>query len=293
MRRSAHRRVRQPAAAEQTDSGPTELVNSVAGAASFVGSLLLYAGYIYINSYFGYFHLDSFAVGFSPFELIVRSLRLATLPAFVVLAIVLLIPGVVRRLAALQVSERYVRRVRRASRVVARAHAAIAVAGVVLLFLWPWIQPYGWTAPILIAIGLLLGRTPAAIAADETHGPTWERAASLLIAGLFLIWGVALLARQLGQQDAQQDAQQLVRRTAVVIVSTDRLSMTSPGLVVDDLGRGVHYRYRYSGLRLLIERNQRYYLVSLGWRQNIDPTFVIDKGDSIRIELRPGTQPRS
>jgi hypothetical protein len=254
---------------------------------------LLYAGYIYINSYFGYFHLDSFAVGFSPFELIVRSLRLATLPAFVVLAIILLTPGILRLLTALHVSERYVRRARRAGRAVARAHIAIAAAGVVLMLLWRWIQPFGWTAPLLVAVGLLLGRMPAATPTDAPHGPTWERAASLLVAALFLIWGVALVARQLGQQDAKHDSDQLVRRAAVVVLSTERLSMASPGLVVDDLGRDFHYRYRYSGLRLLIERDHRYYLVPLGWRKDIDPTFTIQDDDSIRIELRPGTRPRA
>ncbi|KAB1984646.1 hypothetical protein F8144_28250 [Streptomyces triticiradicis] len=269
-----------------------ELVNSIVGAASFVGALLLYAGYIYTNAYFGYFHLDTFAVGFDTFELIVRSLRLATLPALGSLTLALLVPGLLRIVARLSLPDRYGRWLRRVGVAAARCYLAFVGFGVILMLAWRWIQPVNWLAPLLVAIGLLLGRTQAAAPAGGSHSSTWERSMSLLVAGLFLIWMVALVAGQLGRQDARHDADQLVRRVSVVVLSTDRLSISSPGLVVEDLGRGVHYRYRYSGLRLLVERDHRYYLLSLGWHKNTDPTIVIEDDDSTRIELRPGTQPR-
>ncbi|MGW4878107.1 hypothetical protein ACWEPI_16250 [Streptomyces sp. NPDC004262] len=291
VRRRTRRPGPRPPAVRSSRRAPLDLVNSATGAVSFLGSLLLYAGYIYINAYFGYFHLDSFAIGFSTFELIVRSLRLATLPTLEVLALILLMPGLLRLLALLPVQDRYLRGVRRTGRAIARAHIAVAASGVLLMLLWRWIQPNAWVAPSLVAMGLLLGRTRAAAPVRATHSPAWERAGALVVAGLFLIWAVALVAGQLGRQDARNDAGQLVRRVAVVVVSTDRLSMVSPGVVYEDLGPGTHYRYRYSGLRLLIERDHRYYMVSLGWRRDIDPTFVIEDDDSVRIELRAGTQP--
>ncbi|MFF3878698.1 hypothetical protein [Streptomyces sp. NPDC001978] len=280
----------QPAVPDTRGSYP-ELLNSVAGAASFVGALLLYAGYIYTNAYFGYFHLDTFAVGFDTFELIVRSLRLATLPALGSLALALLVPGLLRMVAGLPLPERHGRWLRRAGVAAARCYLAFVGCGVILMLVWRWIQPFNWLAPLLVVIGLLLGRTRAAAPTGGSHSSAWERSVSLLVAGLFLIWMVALVAGQLGRQDARHDTDQLVRRVSVVVLSTDRLSISSPGLVVEDLGQGVHYRYRYSGLRLLIERDHRYYLLSLGWRRSTDPTIVIEDDDSTRIELRPGTQP--
>lgn len=277
---------------ETNADSPLELVNSVTGVASFVGALMLYAGYIYTHAYFGYFHLDSFAVGFDTFELIVRSLRLATLPALEVLALVLLAPRLPQLLKSLRVPEHHVRRLQGASRSVARAYLAIVIAGVVLMLLWSWIQPFGWAAPLLVAAGLLLGRAEAANSCGQQREPAWQRAASFLVAGLFLIWVVALVAGQLGTQDARNDADQLVRRVSVVVLSTDRLSIAPPGPKVEDLGKNAHYRYRYTGLRLLVERDHVYYLLPLGWKQDIDPTYVIEDDDSIRIELRPGTQPR-
>lgn len=271
---------------------PTELINSVVGAASFVSALMLYAGYIYTNAYYGYFHLDSFAVGFDTFELVIRSLNLAALPALEVLVLALLFPYLPRLLTTLHVPAHHVRRLRAAGQAVARAHVAIVAAGAALLLLWRWIQPYAWSAPLLVATGLLLGRTRAATPPGTAPPPAWRRTAALLAAGLFLIWAVALLAGDRGRHDAHHDAGQLVRRVAVVVLSTDRLSFAPPGPAVEDLGRGTHYRYRYSGLRLLIERDQRYYLLPLDWHKSTDPTYVIKDDDDIRVELRPGTQPR-
>ncbi|WP_331737761.1 hypothetical protein [Streptomyces sp. NBC_00019] len=254
---------------------------------------MLYAGSIYTNAYFGYFHVDSFAMGFSTLELGMRSLRLATLPALVAVALALLVPAVPRLLITLHLAERHVRRLRVFGQAAARAYPAFVAAGVVLMVLWRWIQPAAWSAPLLVSAGLLLGQTRSAAPAGEPRRPAWERAVSVLVAGLFLIWVVALIAGQLGRQDAHRDADQLVRRVAVIVLSTEPLSIAAPGPHVEDLGPDAHYRYRYSGLRLLIQRDQRYYLLGLGWSKATDPTYVIVDDDTIRIELRPGTQPRT
>ncbi|MDX3078626.1 hypothetical protein [Streptomyces sp. MI02-7b] len=274
------------------DRSYPELLNSVAGTASFAAALLVYAGYIYTNAYFGYYHLDTFAIGLDTFELIVRSLRLVTLPALAGLAGALLIPGLLRLVTSLSVSERYRHRAQRTLVTTARAHIVIVSSGVALLLFWRWIQPVNWLPPLLIVVGLLLGRTRAAGSAGGWNGLPWERTLSLLVAGLFMIWSVSLVAGQLGRQDAKHDAAQTVRRVAVVVLSTDRLSIKSPGIQVDDFGPGTHYRYRYRGLRLLIERDHRYYLLSVGWQKPTDPVIVIEDDDSVRIELMPGTQPR-
>lgn len=255
---------------------------------------MLYAGYIYTSAYFGYFRLNPFAVGLSTFELVMHSLRLATLPVLEALALVLLLPAVPRLLAFAHIPEHHIRRIRDLGRATARAYLAFVIAGVLLILLWRWIQPYGWLAPLLVAGGLLLGLTRAANPAGQARPRApWERAGSLLVAGLFLIWVAALVAGQLGRQDAQRDAAQLVRRVAVVVMSTERLDFAPPGPHYEDLGKAVHYRYRYTDLRLLLERDHRYYLLRLGWNRDTDPTYVIEDDDTIRIELRPGVQPRT
>jgi hypothetical protein len=273
---------------------PFDLVNSVAGITSFAGALMLYAGYVYTNAYYGYFRLSAFSIGFSTFELVMRSLRLATLPVLEVMALALLVPALPRLLTLLHVPEHQIRRLRDLVRAVARAYLAFVVAGVLLMMMWRWIQPFRWLAPLLVAGGLLVGLTRAARSTSRPRvRAPWERAGSLIVAGLFLVWVVALIAGQLGQQDAHRAADQVVRRVAVVVMSTERLDFAPPGPHYEDLGKAVHYRYRYTDLRLLLARDHRYYLLRVGWNHDTDPTYVIEDDDTIRIELRPGVLPRT
>jgi hypothetical protein len=60
---------------------------SLLGASSIVFALMLSAGFIHGSAYFGYFHLELSSNGLDPLELVLRNLRLATLPALAVLAV--------------------------------------------------------------------------------------------------------------------------------------------------------------------------------------------------------------
>ncbi|MET9386918.1 hypothetical protein ABZY09_39300 [Streptomyces sp. NPDC002928] len=255
---------------------------------------MLYTGFVHSRAYYAYFHLDVFAVGFDPIEMVLRSLRLATFPVLITLSLVGILPRLPELLPSLGVPSRIVRRVNRASRAVARAHLAFVAAGVILMLSWRYGQPWSfrWAAPLLVAVGLLLGQSNAAGPAAGRQSRPWHRAVPVVTASLFLMWVVALAAGQLGRQDARQDAEQLVRRVSVVVLSTEQLTIKGPGLKAEDLGKGRHYRYRYSGLRLLVERDRRYYLLPLDWNHDTDATYVIEDDESIRIDLYPGTQPR-
>ncbi len=258
------------------------------GTVAFIGVLMLYTGYIYTNAYFGYFHLDNFAMGFSPDELVIRSLRLATMPVFEILTVALLLPTVPRLLRFLRVPERYMGKAVELGRMTARAHSAFIAAGALLMVLWSRVQPFAWVAPLLVATGVLLGRMRPAFPAGRPREPVWRFAASLMIAGLCLIWTTALVAADLGSADARQDTQRLVRRVSVILLSTEPLNFAPPGPCVKDLGKGTHFRYRYTNLRLLIERDHRYYLLPIGWSRE-KSTYVLKDSDDIRIEMRSGT----
>ncbi|GHA72564.1 hypothetical protein GCM10010372_84070 [Streptomyces tauricus] len=212
-----------------------------------------------------------------------------TFPVLITLAVAVVLPHLHELLPLLRVPAHLTRRVRRAGRAVARAYLAFVAAGIGLMLVWRTIQPFAWAAPLLVACGLILGQTSAAAPAVARPRRMWDRALPMAGAALFLMWVVALSAGQLGRQDAER----LVEHVAILVHSTKPLSITGPpGLVIEDLGEGLHYRYRYSGLRLLVERDHRYYLLPLGWNHDTDPTYVIDDDETIRIGLRPGTQPR-
>ncbi|MFK8845119.1 hypothetical protein [Streptomyces sp. Ac-502] len=267
-----------------------EWANTVLGAGSLVGGLMFYAGVMHSSAYFAYFHVRASILGFGFPQMIIWSLRLVTLPVLVSLALLAVTPRLPELLVSLRVPHRVTLGMRRASRAVARQYVLFVAAGVVLMLLWQHIQPYGWAAPLLVATGLVLGQSDAANPVRPARG-LWRRGFPIAAAALFLVWVIALVAGRLGTQDARSTAAHLVRRPAVVVLSVERLSLTGPGLMTETLP-GMHYRYRYTGLRLILERDRRYYVLPVGWRARTDPAFVIEDDDTILVQLMPGTQPR-
>ncbi|WP_336049232.1 hypothetical protein [Streptomyces sp. CA2R101] len=289
-----------PAGEERTAAG---LLGIVVAQASFLVAIMYFLGAVYMTAYYGYFRLDAFSLGLGFAEMAIQSLNVVTAPTAIVCVLAVLIA---RHLATAPApttqpdtdeegQERLRRTLESALRAVARAHLYIVGSSLALLLLWPWLGAVRWVAPLLLGVGVLLGQSPWA-QSRATDGDaaalsrTWSRAVPVFTAGLLLMWGLSLATGALGEQEARQTAANLDRHPAVVLLSTDRLSLAGPGLEVKDLGAKAHYRYRYTGLRRLIERNGRYYLLPLGWTYRTGPTYVIQDGGDLRIELFPGTQ---
>ncbi|MFG2287630.1 hypothetical protein ACGFOU_16425 [Streptomyces sp. NPDC048595] len=329
-----------PAGAERTASS---LLGGVIAQASFLVAVMYFLGAVYMTAYYSYFRVDSFTLGFGFAEMAIQSLNVVTAPLAIVSVLAVL---ALRHLATTPApafgpaarsdadrthQQRLIRTLRSGLAAVARAHLYLVGAGLILLLLWSWLGEYRWMAPILLAVGVLLGQSPWArnraggggtaapsdadgggvvrtdtnggtAAPSGTHGsaampspravpPTmWSRAVPVFTAGLLVMWGLSLGTAGLGEREARQAAANLVRRPSVVLLSTDRISLAGPGVEVSDLGAKVHYRYRYTGLRRLIERNGRYYLLPLGWNHQTGPTYVIQESDDLRVELFPGTR---
>jgi hypothetical protein len=54
---------------------------------------------------------------------------------------------------------------------------------------------------------------------------------------------------------------------------------------VQPLPPGLPYRYRYTGLRLLLMQSGTYYLLPQGWSPQLDFTYIIIQNDQTSIEL--------
>ncbi|MEU9119911.1 hypothetical protein AB0C96_08615 [Streptomyces sp. NPDC048506] len=281
-----------PVAGERTAAG---LLGIVVTQASFLVALMYFLGALYLTAYYHYFRLDSFSLGFGFAEVALQSLNLVSAPVAIVGTLAVL---AARHLASRQDADedadrgRLARAVERPLRAVARAHRYVVGTGLVLLLLWSYLAPQQWIAPLLLGVGVFLGQTPWAREGAAPPATLWGKAVPVFAAGLLVMWSLSLATSELGEQEARQAGDHLTRRTAVVVLSADRLSLAGPGLRVTDLGAKVHFRYRYTGLRRLIDRNGSYYLLPLGWNPGTGTTYVIQDDDGIRIELMPGTQQR-
>ncbi|MER5534544.1 hypothetical protein [Streptomyces mirabilis] len=269
----------------------TAFLKSVVAQASFVAALMFYLGAMYTTSFYGYFNLtlNTLNLGFS--GLVLQSLHLLRREVLVVAVIVLVAVGIPWPRAGARFAERGdgdgSSPLRTAA---ARLHLVVVGAGLVLLVISPAIAPYGWVAPLTVAAGLLLGQCRDTT--SDRQAGLRHKALPFFAAAVFLFWALTQITWQLGERDAKERARDVTRWTGVLILSTHRLALPQDSLVTEDLGAPFHPRYRYTGLRLLLERDGRYYVVSRGWKPRRDPLYVIRESDDIWVALTSGTQPR-
>ncbi|MGN9908972.1 hypothetical protein ACTMTJ_15620 [Phytohabitans sp. LJ34] len=121
------------------------------------------------------------------------------------------------------------------------------------------------------------------------HRATFRRAVVGAAVALGCFWGCAVYAQQTGARLAASWAADPRQRPAAVIHSTEDLRLSGACVVVTQApGKDGDYRYRYSGFRLLIYSNQRWFLIPECWRSNGPAAAVVLVDDSrLRVELAP------
>ena len=152
-----------------------------------------------------------------------------------------------------------------------------------------WAASYFFISTYLILA--LLGAGPLLLTWPTRAEPRGRFPYSLavVIAAVCALWATSLYAHNTGIQAARALVRDLPSRTSVVVYSTERLALSGPGVTVDPLAPGFHYRFEYQGLRLLLDRAGTYYLLPVGWSPRLDITYVLSNTDPIRVELVSGT----
>ncbi|MFJ3841762.1 hypothetical protein ACIPY6_40530 [Streptomyces sp. NPDC090054] len=283
MSESAEPRHAEPA--DRPEGSSTGLLRVVVAEASLVAALMFYLGATYTSQFYRYFNLYFFSLEFSFANLVVQSLHLLRLP---VLLAILLITG----LAAAPWARGHLPQSSRRTRPLPPLPAArflaplLIAAGVLLVILWRWIHPYAWTAPLAIAAGFLLGAPWGA--GRRSPSDVRRRTMSVFVAGVCVFWALTQVTRQIAQDDAREHARNVQGWTRVMILSSKRLSLPTPGTVEERLPvKDLLLPYRYTGLRLLAEGNGRYYVVPDDWKvENADPIYAIRGSDDLWISLR-------
>ncbi|RKT19338.1 hypothetical protein BX285_3794 [Streptomyces sp. 1114.5] len=263
---------------------------------TFVTAMLFFFGYAYTNSLYSYFGIDAATIGFSTQELLLRSSSALYLPAGVVLSGVL-----VAALAIPLVSGR-ARRSAGSSRVLRRVCLALVlpVAALLVLGLLAGIEaidagPMG--TPVLIGGALLLALLARLLNVRGTGAAfpaAGERAAlgvTVAIIALCAYWAVGSYAQEKGEADAEQLSHNLHLRPAVVLDTSERLSLGWSGVRETPLPAaeaGAHFRYRYEGLRLLAQAGGRMFLIPRQWTWETGNVLVLPVGADVRVAFHAG-----
>ncbi|MEV6033239.1 hypothetical protein AB0L65_18945 [Nonomuraea sp. NPDC052116] len=168
----------------------------------------------------------------------------------------------------------------------------LALAGLVcaVAVLNRWWQTGTYQLLALSALGLLLLTWPS----PGRRSSRIAFAFSVAVAIFSLLWAASLYANGRGTRTAEQAVRDLPERTQVVIWPKDDLSINPSGVEHQKYSSG-KYRRSYTGMRLLLVRDDRYYLVppvsEQGWRDGGGRTYVLPENDDIRLEILPGRRP--
>jgi hypothetical protein len=280
---------------------------------TLVTALLYYFGWVSTGAEFGNFGLAQSLLGLSTTDYLLRSVAPMFWPLSLLVMVVIL--GFLLHLVLMRTLPRSTAPVRR--------WLPIAIGLFGLLLLWqgvavPFEIPqavagYGFTPPqVFMAAGIAL-TSYAGYLWDRLRAPAGRRRPwvvtspwaarglvvfPILLILLFIFWAVSDYAAAYGRTHAKEVEGKLDERASVTVYSAKRLYLddsgdgsSQSGVQEDPLAESDGaYRYRYRGLRLLGRSNDRYFLLPENWAPGHPVTIVLLDRDTIRVELRRGTQ---
>ena len=274
-----------PAAAQGVDLERWyALATNFVAPATFLTAVLFYYGYVSSRAQYRYFGLDVDTIGLSTRDYVMRSPQPLLVPLLLVPAIgagLLIVARVLQRRVPLTML-----------RSATWASTVILGVGLLMLFGYAWIGEwpyYPMVTPLVLTVGLLAlvwcwrraGARPTAVVL------------ALVAVAVCVFWATATLAQWTGLGAAQRTARNLDQLPAVVMDTKDRLYLgTTPdsGVIETNLGglavadKDQTFRYRYRGLRLLIQSGDRMFLVPEHWTPS-NSTLLVQIG-SVRVRFR-------
>ena len=280
-----------------TDTPPTGIDRWVSLATSFVApvtlisAVLFYFGYVAARAQYDYFGLDVDVIGLSTRAYVMRSPQPLLTPMLVLVlggVAVVALHHWVRRQAAEPWFGRLVT-------IVLGVGLALLVAGTVLLAGFSLVG--GWAYYALVTPVLLGGGAALVAYALRLRGGRLEPRIMLLWAGVAacVIWATATTAQWTGRGLAMEQARNLRSLPSVVLDTRERLHVPATAgveeVVRPDAGED-EYRFRYWRLRLLIQGDDRMFLVPDTWSAG-GTTILVRLDDDVRVQFQFRNSPPS
>jgi hypothetical protein len=288
-----------------TSSSTSPLASSLEAFAKAVApitlltALLFYFGWVYTNSRTLYFGIDPSVIGFSTQDYLLRSVNAIFVPIGVLLTLVAVsIQAHVVIVRSIQTG-RYWSLARWGSLCILGCGIALLAAGIAGVFRRPLFGIQTILTPSCLALGILgIGYASHArktLRPLSSHPrpatPTWVRSANLLIVtggmSLSLFWVFGDWAQALGRGSAVELASTLAVRPTVVVYSKDKLNIDGrTGVTSDEVGASdSEFRFRYTGLTLLLHSDGKYFLLPSGWSAPHGVAIVLTDSNRLRLEF--------
>lgn len=278
-----------------------ETATLVLAPTTVITALLFYFGWAQTNALFGRLGIDQSALGFTVQDYLLRSVNSTFRPLSVVLLAAtagLSVHIAVTRALATPGRGRVAERVWPVSVVAGGLLLAAGLSG-----LWGLVR-YRVDFPVVplslgVELGLLAYGAHLRGQAPERRGATAAVPRTLLAARrtvvaifvlVMLFWSVAVYAQARGVREAARVAATISRRPDVTVYSARRLHLEGPTIRETELpGPDAAYRYRYSGLKLVVRSGGKWFLLPASWTPgNRGAALLLPDTDDLRVEFTPG-----
>ena len=147
---------------------------------------------------------------------------------------------------------------------------------------------------VVVAVPRLLDRrrpddVPATVRAQIAVA---EWTAAFVLASVGLFWAVGSYATGIGTGRAQEMEAALPAWPDAVLYSQHSLALRGPGIVEETCaGADAAYRYRYDGLKLVLQSGGQYFFLPAGWTTAGGAALVLPRTDSLRLEFTDASRP--
>ncbi len=217
---------------------------------------------------------------------------------------------------------RHVQRTRRIVHCARFLGLAMLTVGVALLFMYAYVRDwalYALVTPLLIAFGVALAAYASSLLNLQRNVQRQQAAAALpldsrpvpaepegsviarwtvgvliyIVIGAGIFWTTATIAQWSGLGLAKYDAQHLDALPSIILDTKERLFLRDGPVIGETVlppSNGQTFHYRYRGLRLLIESQNRMFLVPYQWSPS-DSTLIVPLDGSVRIQFQFQNQP--
>ncbi len=285
---------------------PFEVASLIIAPTTLLTALLYYCGWVYTNAGLAYFRVDASVVELTTQDYLLRGIQPIFIPLVVVLAFALGALWAHSVLSRWMRTGRHLRLLAALTPGMALGGLALVGVGIAALLRHPIFGIDRLIPPVSLALGTLgLGYAvylrkrlkPVRAPGPELFPPgaVWLSLASLVLVVLLIIislfWAIGDYAQALGEGKAQETAAGLSDRSGVVVYSKQPLDIDpGTGVAEEQLAGRTNYRFRYSGLRLLLRAGRKYILLPANWSRWGPTASVITLPDNedIRIEFTPG-----
>ncbi|MEJ3745865.1 hypothetical protein WEI85_21550 [Actinomycetes bacterium KLBMP 9797] len=279
----------------------TKLLAGVVAPTTLVTGLLFYFGWMHAYWFFQYFGVHSTLLGLTTVDFVMRSADALFVPMTVLACGSLLMLWAHAALRTRLAAGSRPLLMRRLVPILTGIGLLLTLGGLASVFRPTLLDRRVALAPLCLGGGVLLllyavrlGRAlrPAGRSEQVKRPPEWiavgEWAGVFVLVSLSLFWAATDYSAAVGRSQARRYAAELSREPEVALYSERSLRLRAPGVrEVRCQDPEATYRFRYDGLKFMLQSGEQYVLIPEQWSRATGAAFVIPRTDTLRLEFFP------